>query len=124
VNGIDRGPDIEGEIRFLATDEGGRKSAARSGYMPAHRVHENYQTSGRHLYPDVELVGPGEAARVQVWFVTPYVYPRSLWPGRELDVMEGSRVIGRLRVDKIFNDTLVGSPETWLPRWVPPPELD
>jgi elongation factor Tu len=72
----------------------------------------------------VDQVSPGETARVQVWFITPHVYPRSLWPGRELDVMEGPRMIGRLRIDKIFNDKLVGSPETYLPQWMPPPELD
>jgi elongation factor Tu len=118
VNAINRGPDIEGDIHFLATEDGGRQSFARSGYMPAHRIHDNYQTSGRHVYPDVEQVGPGETARVQVWFITPHVYPHSLWPGRELDVMEGERVVGTLRVNRVFNDTLSGSAENYSPEWV------
>jgi elongation factor Tu len=124
MNGIGRGPDLEGEIHFLAAEDGGRQSAASPGYMPAHRIHDNYQTSGKHVYPDVGRVWPGEAAKVQVWFVTPYVYPRSLWPGRELGVMEGSRIVGKLRVDRIFNGMLAGSPETYSPEWVPPPGLD
>jgi len=124
VNGIDRGQDIEGTIHFLATEDGGRQSPALSGHMPVHRIHDNYLTSGKHVYPDVEQVRPGESAKVHVWFVTPHVYPRSLWPGRDLDVMEGSRVVGKLRVGRVFNDTLAGSPETYAPRWVPPPGLD
>jgi hypothetical protein len=38
--------------------------------------------------------------------------------------MEGSRVVGKLRVGRVFNDTLAGSPETYSPRWVPSPRLD
>jgi len=110
-------------MHFFATADGGRQSFARSGYMPAHSIYDNYQTSGRHVYPDVEQVAPGTRARVQVWFITPHVYPRSLWLGRELDVMEGSRIVGTLRIDQIFNDTLTGSARTYSSRWMPPFDL-
>jgi translation elongation factor EF-Tu-like GTPase len=124
VNDAARAPDIEGDIRFLTAAEGGRQSAARSSYMPAHRIHDNYQTSGRHVYPDVEQVRPGESARVHVWFITPHVYPRCLWPGRELDVMEGTRVVARLRVTRVVNEALAVRAEDYAPMWTRPPGLE
>jgi hypothetical protein len=59
ANGINRGPDIEGEIRFLAMVKGGRQSAVRSGDTPAHRIHDNYQMFAGHMHPDVERVELG-----------------------------------------------------------------
>lgn len=120
---MNRSHDIEGEFHLLTSQESGRRNPVLSGYRPIHRLHENYLTSGYHEYSGVSQVAPGETAKVAVWFITPDVYPNSLWVGREIEVMEGSKVMGRLMVTKILNSVVCGSPETYSPIWVEPAGL-
>lgn len=117
---VNRAHHIEGEFHLYDSLQGGRTRPVESGYRPQHRVHDNYASSGRHVYPQVEQLAPGATAKVQVWFVTPEVHPASLWIGRELDVMEGARVVGKLTVSKILNDVLAGTAETYTSLWTKP----
>lgn len=50
--------------------------------------------------------------------MTPHVYPNSLWLGRVIEVCEGLKPIGELTIEKIKNQVLVGSAETYTPVWV------
>lgn len=121
---IDRVHDIEGGFYIFPTKLfSGRRSPAFSGYRPNHKVHDNYLTSALHEYIGVSQVDPGETAYAKVWFITPEVYPHCLWIGREIDVQEGARVIGKLTVTKILNKVLEGSPETYNSTWVEPQAL-
>jgi hypothetical protein len=120
---MDRLHDIEGELHLLSTEKGGRQTSAQSGYRPAHRLHDNYLTSGIHEYPDGGHIAPGETKIALVWLITPSVYPRSVWVGRVLDVCEGMHLVGQLAVTKVLNYALLGSPETHSPLWVEPQEL-
>ena len=90
-------------------------SAAVSGYRPQHAVHDNYQTSAAHEYIDVEEVSPGSSARDKVWFAAPEVYPGTLWPGRTIELFEGSRQVGTLTVGKVLNAILMGSAADYSP---------
>lgn len=101
-----RSPDVEAEITLLPTDQGGRQGPARSGYRPAHKVKEDYLTTGVHNYFDCDEVFPGQTVRGTIAFITPEVYPHCLWVGREIDIQEGSRVVGRARITKILNPLL------------------
>jgi len=96
-------PDVEAEITLLPTIEGGRETAARSGYRPAHKVREDYLTSGMHQYIGCDAVLPGQTVRGTITFITPEAYPHCLWVGRVIDIQEGSRVVGRARITKIMN---------------------
>lgn len=121
---IERTHDIEGEFHIFPTKFfSGRRSPAFSGYRPSHKVHDNCLTTAQHEYIGVSQVAPGEKAHAKVWFITPEVYPHCLWCGREIDVQEGKRVIGKLTVIKILNKVLEGSPETYNPTWVEPQGL-
>jgi elongation factor Tu len=120
---MNRMHDIEGMFHLLESKHGGRKTPVSSGYRPGHKVHENYLTSAQHKYLDVPQVMPGETARVALWFVTPDVYPGSLWVGRELDVQEGNHTVGKLVITHVINQVLLGTPETYNPIWVEPPSL-
>jgi elongation factor Tu len=122
---MNRPPDIEGVFQLFALQGTARLSPVFSGYRPLHRLHDNYLTSGQHEYPGADQLAPGEAASVLVWFITPDVYPGSLWAGREIDVLEGpTRIVGTLTVTKVLNQVLNGSPETYSPVWTEPPNLD
>jgi translation elongation factor EF-Tu-like GTPase len=117
---MQRSPDFEGTFHLLAT---GRRTPVASGYRPQHAIHENYQTSGEHTYLDREILELGQSAPVAVRFITPHVYPRCLWEGRELSVQEGVRVVGLLKVTHIINESLRVTPASYNSVWVAPPGL-
>ncbi len=98
-----RKPDVEAEITFLKTEEGGRLRPAFSGYRPNHLITEDYLTSGIHEYIDKEEVCPGETVKATITFITPDVYPHCLWLGREISVQEGGRVVGYAKITRIMN---------------------
>jgi translation elongation factor EF-Tu-like GTPase len=99
-------PDIEAEVSFLPTSDGGRSTPARSGYRPIHLVLPDYLTSGHHEYKDKKEVLPGESAIAEIWFLSPDQYSKCMHVGTILPVQEGSRLIGHAKVLKIFNDVL------------------
>lgn len=109
---------------LLPTAEGGRRTPMFSGIRPIHRLHDNYLTSGQHEFIGTSQLAPGETTQSAVWLVTPDVYPESLWVGRTIDVMEGTKVVGKLTITKILNPVLCGSPERYSPLWVQPENLD
>ena len=117
---MNRSHDIEGLFSLFATSESGRLLAVRSGYRPLHKVHENYMSSGHHQYPDVDEVSPGEVTKVLIWLISPDVYPASMWSGREIEISEGNRAMGVVKVTKVLNAALLGSPENFSSIWVEP----
>ena len=101
-----RSPDIEADVWLLPTEEGGKTKPALSGYRPQHLIMEDYQTSGEHQYPDSGQINPGGKGIANIWFISPEVYPKTLWVGREIEVREGSWLVGWARVTKVFNPDL------------------
>lgn len=99
-------PDIEAIVTFLSTEDGGRIGPAYSGYRPSHLVIDDYLTSGEHEYLDKDEVLPGESAKTNIWFITPEVYPHSMWIGKEIKVQEGGHIVGHAKVTRIFNKLL------------------
>lgn len=97
-------PDVEAEITLLA--EGGRQTAARSGYRPVHKVRDDYLTTGVHYYIGCDEVLPGQTVHGTITFITPEVYPHCLWVGRVIDIQEGGRVVGHARITRIMNALL------------------
>ena len=116
-----RAPDIEGEFHLFSGAANVRKYS--DVYRPQHEVHDNYQTSGIHVYVGREFVDPGETVPVQVRLITPEVYPRCLWAGRELRVLEGVKHVGTLRVTNVLNASLRVEPEAYESIWVEPEGL-
>ena len=104
--GAMRLPDVEADIHFLGTSEGGRSSRAISGYRPGHAVREDYIATGVHDYLDVAEAIPGETIRATITFMTPEAYPGTFWVGKVVPVQEGSHVVGYATITKIFNDIL------------------
>jgi hypothetical protein len=117
-----RQADIEGTFQLFANS--GRTGSVCSGYRPGHKIHENYISSGEHQYIDSEWVSLGGSASTKLWLVTPEAYPASIWVGRELEVSEGTHIVGKFTVTSVFNETLLCTPDGYNPIWVVPPELD
>jgi len=104
-------PDIEAEITFLSTEQGGKTRSVLSGYRPIHLIKPDYLTSGEHTYIDVQEVAPGQIARAYIKFLAPEEYPDTLWVGRVINVQEGNHLVGYAKVLKIFNKLLENKSE-------------
>jgi translation elongation factor EF-Tu-like GTPase len=94
-------PDIEAEIRFLTTEEGGRHTPVRSGYRPQF-YYDGHDWDAHQEYPDIEWVHPGETARTLLWFLSPDAHLGRVHVGMEFEVREGARVVGRGHVMKVI----------------------
>ena len=97
-----RTPDVEVTFRFNGT----RRTPAADGYRPAHRVREDYLTTGVHHYFGVSEVGPDGIVRGTITFITPEAYPACLWAGKEIPIQEGERVVGIATIEKVLNPIL------------------
>ncbi len=118
---MNRAADFEGVLKLAA--EGGRSGPVRTGYRPGHRLYDNYISSGEHRFVGVDEIPVGGQANVEVWLITPAVYPGCLWDRRVIDVCEGTRVVGTLTVTRVLNESLRGSEEAYSSVWVEPAGL-
>ncbi|MFT5702670.1 MAG: translation elongation factor EF-Tu-like GTPase [Rickettsiales bacterium] len=93
--------DIEAEIYFLTSKEGGRSSPACDGYRPQF-YYNNHDWDARHLYPDVEKVNPGDTVRTYLGFMSPQEHFGKVYVGMEFLVREGSRIVGKGKITKVL----------------------
>jgi translation elongation factor EF-Tu-like GTPase len=101
------GPDAEVMLELTASSSGGRLLHVISGYRPQYVVKPDYHTSVAHHFVGVDRVSPGERAKAEVWFMTPEVYPHSLWEGRRIEIAEGARRVGVATILKVLNPLLL-----------------
>jgi translation elongation factor EF-Tu-like GTPase len=102
-----RQPHIEAEISFIATDAGGRESAARSGYRPSHDFGiKGILNDAAHEYLDSSCVEPGCKGMAKMWFLSPEYQEGRLCPGFKFTIQEGQHVVGYGIVTKVINKSL------------------
>jgi len=94
-------PDIEAEITFVPTEQGGRRGPAFSGYRPQF-YYEGTDWDAVQEYPDVEKVLPGQTVRALLSFMRPQLHVGRVTEGMEFLVREGQRTVARGRVTKIL----------------------
>lgn len=99
---FDCAPDAKVTFRFNGT----QRTPVADGYRPAHRIREDYLTTGVHHYFDVSQVAPDGEARGTITFISPEAYPNTLWVGKVLDIQEGERIVGTATVEKVLNPIL------------------
>ena len=95
-------PDIEAEITFLTTKQGGRKGPAFSGFRPQF-YYDGHDWDATHEYPDVESVLPGQTVRTLLWFMSPHKHLGRVYPNMEFEIREGARTIAHGRIKQIIN---------------------
>ena len=102
-----RPPDIEAEISFLTTAQGGRQDSAFSGYRPNHNFGvEGMLNDAVHEYLGCESVEPGQTAKANMWFLMVEYQEARLFPGFKFTVQEGERIVGYGVITKVINTTL------------------
>ena len=98
--------DAEIILRLTSTDAAGKTCSISSGYLPNFAVQDDYLTSVRIELLDIAELAPGDECRANIRFITPEVYPNTLWRNREIVVSEASRVVGKAIILAVFNPVL------------------
>ena len=99
--------DIEAQIHFLSTMEGGGPGPYLSRLTTTHDFGiEGTLFDALHIFPDVAEVRPGDRVRSQMSLLAPEFQGDRLHEGFTFTVQEGRRITGRGRVTKILNEDL------------------
>jgi translation elongation factor EF-Tu-like GTPase len=96
------GPDVEAELTFLTTEEGGRQSFVLSGYRP-----QFFYGGEDHVaiqeFLGKERVYPGESVTIHVHLLHPELLYRRMRLGDSFTLREGLRVVAKGRITRILN---------------------
>jgi translation elongation factor EF-Tu-like GTPase len=95
-------PDIEAEITFLKTDEGGRESYALSGYRPQFFYRGEDHVAVQE-FVDKERVYPGETVTVRLDLLHPELLSDHIRLGDQFEIREGLRTVGLGKITRILN---------------------
>lgn len=100
-------PDFIATLTYKTTEEGGRKTAAKSGYRPQVKFDfEEIQTSGQQTFIHREIVYPGDTVEAEIRILSSDLFTNKLSENMEFEFREGARVVGTGRIVQILNDEL------------------
>lgn len=88
-----------GEIYMLTKDEGGRHKPISSGYRPQFYIRTTDVTGDIKLEDDVEMIMPGDNARIHVELVSPI----ALEAGSRFAIREGGKTVASGVISKIID---------------------
>lgn len=99
--------DFIAELQYLTTEQGGRKTPAKSGYRPQVKFYfDEMHTSGQQTFINKELVNPGEIVKAKIKIISPDHFAHTLTKGMEFEFREGSTIIGKGKIEYIVNEKL------------------
>jgi len=99
--------DFIADLRYLTTEEGGRKTPAKSGYRPQVKFDfDEMQTSGQQTFINKQLVNPGENVKAKIKILSPDHFANTLTEGMEFEFREGKTIIGKGKIEYIVNEKL------------------
>ncbi|NUY80490.1 hypothetical protein HUK80_06250 [Flavobacterium sp. MAH-1] len=103
-------PDFIASLTYRTTEEGGRKTAAMSGYRPAIKFpFSEMLTSGGQYFPDVEKVYPGDTVKAEIRILGVDYFKNQLYENLEFEFYEGPTLIGTGIILEILNPMLQNS---------------
>ncbi len=100
--------DFIATLVYKATEEGGRKNPAKSGYRPAVKFpFDEMMTTGMQIFIDKEWVNPGETIDAAIKILGVDYFEKSLAVGMEFDAREGNVIVATGVINKILNEILL-----------------
>jgi translation elongation factor EF-Tu-like GTPase len=90
---MNRQRDIEVELTFIPTEDGGRRTPAFNNYRPQF-YYAGHDWDAAHEYPDVEQVNPGDTVRAFLCFLSPDEHLGKVNPGMAFLIREGQKIVG------------------------------
>jgi translation elongation factor EF-Tu-like GTPase len=94
-------PDIEAEISFLKTDEGGRKGYVGSGYRPQF-FYRGEDHDAIQEFVDKERVYPGETVTVRLSLLHPELLCDHIRVDDLFEIREGLKTVGLGKITRIL----------------------
>jgi hypothetical protein len=102
-----RQADFIASLTYRTTEQGSRKTAAKSGYRPQVKFDfTEMQTSGQQTFIDREFVFPGDSVDAEIKILSVDFFANSLTEGMDFEFREGSTIIGTGKIKHIINDKL------------------
>lgn len=100
-------PHFIARLKYLTSKEGGRKTAAHSGYRPHIKFEgSKYLTSGQQVFIGADKVNPGESVDAEITIIATDVFKNYLYPGLKFHFAEGPRIIGTGEIIKVLDKSL------------------
>jgi Elongation factor Tu C-terminal domain len=101
------GADFIATLTYMTTEQGGRKTAAKTGYRSQVKFDfDERQTSGQQTFIDRELVFPGDTVEAAMKILAVDHYANQLTEKMQFEFREGGTVIGTGIIKHIINDKL------------------
>ncbi len=94
-------PDIEAEITFLKTDEGGREGYALSGYRPQFFYRGEDHVAVQE-FVDKDRVYPGETVTVRLSLLYPELLCDHICVNDRFEIREGLKTVGLGKITRIL----------------------
>ena len=92
------------ELKFLATEDGGRKTPVSSGYRPQF-YYAGKDWDAAHTY-DVDWVYPGDTTVATLTFGRPQNHVGKLYSEMPFAIREGARTVANGHILKVLDPTL------------------
>ena len=100
-------PHFIARLKYLTLGEGGRKTAAHSGYRPHIKFEgSNYLTSGQQIFLGTDMVNPGESVDAEITIIATHIFKNYLYAGLKFHFAEGPRIIGTGEIIKVLEKSL------------------
>ncbi len=90
---------FEAEVYVLKKEEGGRHTPFMSGYRPQFFLRTTDVTGNIELAPGVEMIMPGDNAKI----IVDLIYPVAMEDGLRFAIREGGRTVGAGVVTKVLS---------------------
>ncbi len=99
--------DFIATLTYRTAEQGGRKTAAKSGYRPQVKFDfEQMQTTGQQTFIERELVFPGDTVDAEIKLLAVDYFVNTLTEGMEFEFREGGTIIGTGKIKHIVNEKL------------------
>ena len=97
-------------LTYRTTEQGGRKTAAKSGYRPQIKFDfEEMQTSGQQTFIDRYFAFPGDTVEAEIKILSVDIFANKLTENMQFEFREGATVIGTGKIKHIKNEKLKAS---------------
>ena len=95
---------VRAEIKFLSSEEGGRKTPVTSRYRPNHVIlPSKIGTSiGQIMFEGDQWVNPGEEVEAEIQFMNFAALVDHIKKGFEWDIYEGPRLVAKAKVIEVL----------------------
>ena len=94
-------PELETEIYYLSTEEGGRKLGVASGYR-GQFCYDGIDHDAGQEFIDKNICNPGETVKVYLQTLSPNYHVGKFFIGKKFEIREGRIIVGKGKITKIF----------------------